>query len=204
MTSPEQSDMLTLAELAAQVASVTTREGEHYARFSTQIADLVRQVAALQSELAQQRDALAALDALAGQVTELAAAAAAEPVDDDGEDDEERKPYKPAPTIQWWKLAGAERAEAVAGLRDWVRDVFAAGYGHLAAQLPACWQQHDLCCYALDTIREYWCLLHLGPRTKATLAGQAELQTLVIPRYLEQMRAEARNCGHGTTLAGRP
>ncbi len=78
-----------------------------------------------------------------------------------------------------------------------VEDVYLPGYGHLAAALPECWAEHDLCLYSLDALSEFWMVVYLSPRrSAATLAGQTEWQTRILPLYVAQMVAEARGCEH--------
>ena len=64
--------------------------------------------------------------------------------------DDDDEGYKPIPAPRWWQLRAASAADAVARLRAWVETVYRPGYGHLAAKLGPCWQQHDLCLYHLD------------------------------------------------------
>jgi len=146
------------------------------------------------------------LDRLNGQVTGLAGVVAAMAEDDDqadgDEEDGERQPYRPAPSMRWWELRGDDRDAAIARLRAWAQDIYGSGYGHLAAALPPCWAEHDLCLYALDALSELWMVLYLQPkRSLAALAGQAEFQTRTLPLYVAQMAAEAKGCGHGRRAA---
>ncbi len=76
--------------------------------------------------------------------------------------------YRPRPAPTWWKLTGQARDDAVAELRAWVEEVYRPGYGHLAAALSPCWEQHDLCLYGLDIASQLWDALYLQPaRTPA-------------------------------------
>jgi len=112
-------------------------------------------------------------------------------------------PWQPAPTVRWWELGDAERADAVARLRVWLKDIIVPGYGHLGRQIPWCWQQHPLCLYSLDTLSQLWQLLYLAPkRTGATLTAQQEWQTLILPRYLAQFAAEVKGCEHAAQMNG--
>ena len=97
-------------------------------------------VAAVTSQIA----ALAALAGrLDGQVAALAAQlSAGEPEGDPAGDDHPggepgTRPYAPAPARRWWRLAGEDRAQAIAALRAWVEQVYRPGYGHLAAPIGA-------------------------------------------------------------------
>lgn len=114
-----------------------------------------------------------------------------------GEDADDDTGYDPAPTVEWWRISDEDRTAAVKRLEAWVADVFMPGYGHLAKMLPACWQQHPLCLYALDVLSELWSVLYLAEdRTKSVLAGQAELQTRILPAIAAQLEREAVGCEH--------
>ena len=65
-------------------------------------------------------------------------------------DDDNGPGYKPRPPVHWWKLTDDERQKAVDHLAAWVEQVFRPCYGHLAAMLGACWQEHPLCLVGLD------------------------------------------------------
>ena len=90
--------------------------------------------------LADDTAALARLEALDRQVTELTARLA-------GPDADGKDRHQPGPAPAWWTLTPAERKPAIAGLRAWVEQVYRPGYGHLAATLGPCWPAHDLCLY---------------------------------------------------------
>ena len=97
----------------------------------------------------------------------------------------------------WWKLAADGRREPVARLRAWVEQVYRPGYGHLAASLGPCWDQHDLCLYALDILAELWSVLYLQPDRSARLvSAQAEYQARILPALADQLRIETNRCGH--------
>jgi hypothetical protein len=81
-----------------------------------------------------------------------------------------------------------------------VEQVYRPGYGHLAASLGECWEQHPLCLYILDWLSELWSVLYLAPaRTAGTLAGQAEWHTRLLAAAAEQLARETRGCTHGTS-----
>ncbi len=95
-------------------------------------------------------------------------------------------------------MTGRE-AETAGKLRAWVEDVYRPGYGHLAGSLGDCWDQHPLCLYILDWLSELWSVLYLAPaRTPATLAGQAEWNTRLLPAAAEQLARETRGCAHAS------
>jgi len=197
---PDMSDILRLTELAERLGGLDAREGEHFRQVARQLGELAETVTAAGTQIERHGEILSALDGLDGQVLGLARAVAAlAEGDGDGENGEDAKPapYRPAAAVRWWHLRGKERAEAVARLRGWVQDIYAPGYGHLAAALPPCWAEHELILYALDVLSELWMVLYLTPRrSMASLAGQAEYQTRILPLYVAQMAAEAKGCGH--------
>jgi hypothetical protein len=158
-------------------------------------------VTGLMLQLTQHAERLALLDqqvaALASQLSQLASA---------GNRDEGGDAYRPKPVPQWWKLEGTERDKALNRLRAWVEQVYRPGYGHLAATLAPCWDQHLLCLYGLDWLMELWSALYLTDERKpSTLASQAEWQIRVLPALAEQLRLETANCerGHLTRGPGR-
>lgn len=111
--------------------------------------------------------------------------------------------YQPAPPGRLWQQQDPARGTAIARLRAWAEQVYQPGYGHLAAQLGACWDQHPLCVYTLDWLSELWSVLYLQPsRTDSVLAGQAEWQTRLLPAAAAQMAAETTRCAHAR--AARP
>jgi hypothetical protein len=148
-------------------------------------------VTTLSRTLAEDTAALARLDALDRQVTELARQSAAR--SQDGEDG-----YQPHPAPAWYQLGAAERRAPVAELRDWVEHVYRPGYGHLAS-LGACWPRHDLCLYVLDIASQLWSALYLQPqRTTGLLSAQAEYQVRLLPALAAQLATETSGCGHAT------
>ena len=63
-----------------------------------------------------------------------------------------RPGYNPAPSVAWWasNFSDQDRAKALARLRSWVERIYRPHYGHLAAKLADCWEQHPLCLIELD------------------------------------------------------
>ena len=141
--------------------------------------------------------ALGALDGLDRLVADLAAKVAAHvPADGDGSP----AAYQPPAAPKFWRLDGPARDQAIGKLRAWVEQVYRPGYGHLAARLGDCWEQHPLCLYILDWLSELWSVLYLAPtRTAGTLAGQAEWHTRLLAAAAEQLARETRGCAHGTS-----
>ena len=114
----------------------------------------------MKGTLADQAEILAGLIGLDEQVATLAARLDAIAPDDGGEP----MAYQPAVPPRFWKLDGEARQEAIAKLRAWVEQVYRPGYGHLAAALGSCWEQHPLCLYTLDWLSELWSVLYLQPQ----------------------------------------
>ena len=82
-------------------------------------------------------------------------------------------------------------------LSAWVNQIYRPGYGHLAAALGPCWDQHPLCLYGLDWLMELWSVLYLTPERKpSALASQAEWQTRLLPALAEQLHFETTRCPH--------
>jgi hypothetical protein len=111
----------------------------------------------------------------------------------------------PIPAPRWHTLAGDERRAAIARLRDWVGHVYVPVYGHFAAGLGACWDQHPLACLVLDHLSETWAVLFgRGTRTQRVLSAQMEFQLRYLPVAAEQLAAETTGCGHRSQRSGAP
>ena len=201
--------LLQITQHAERLAVLDEREASHFSEIASRLAELARQLSETNDRAdtahatsARQAAILDSLDGLDEQVAGLAAqltsVAAAR---DDGRDDGASQPAR-AP--RWWKLHGDEREEALACLRAWVEQVYRPGYGHIAAALGPCWEQHPLCLYGLDWLMELWSALYLGPsRDTPILASQAEWQTRLLPALAEQMHIETTHCQHGKAAAAR-
>ena len=167
-----------IAAYREQVTRLDTREAEHHTALSGQLAELTDQAASIGRTLHDHTAALA-------QLTATSQAAA------------ESDSYCPGPAPAWWKLAADGRQEPVARLRAWVEQVYRPGYGHLAAALGPCWDQHDLCLYGLDIAAELWSVLYLQPgRNPGLVSAQAEYQARILPALADQLRIETNRCGH--------
>jgi hypothetical protein len=167
-----------IAAYREQVTQLDTRETEHHTAVSGQLAELTDLAATISRTLQDHAAALAQLTA-AGQA------------------DADSDNYCPVPTPPWWKLAAADRQEPAARLRAWVEQVYRPSYGHLAAALGPCWDQHDLCLYALDILAELWSVLYLQPaRSPGLVSAQAEYQARILPALADQLRIETNRCGH--------
>ena len=100
-------------------------------------------------------------------------------------------------------MSGDDRQQAIGRLRSWVRDVYLPVFGHLAAKLPACWEQHTFCLTVLDVASELHAVLYLqATRNQGLLAGQAELLTRLIPALAALMAAEGARCPHAQARHG--
>jgi hypothetical protein len=186
--------LLQLAGITQKLSELDQRQASDARALSERIASLASLVSELEGATASHGEALAALDGLHRQVADLAAKASG-----DAPGDGDAPAYQPSVTPRLWKLEGPARDEAVGRLRAWVEQVYRPGYGHLAASLGECWEQHPLCLYILDWLSELWSVLYLAPaRTQGTLAGQAEWHTRLLAAAAGQLARETRGCSHGT------
>jgi hypothetical protein len=177
-----------IAGLAAALDGLTRRLGE-----------LSTAVQAVQGTITDQAEVLRSVDGLKDTVDELAHRFNA--LFPDG--DTGGAFYTPIPTPRFWQLHGQDRDQAVGRLRSWVRDVYLPTFGHLAAKLPACWEQHTFCLTVLDVASELHAVLYLqATRNQGLLAGQAELLTRLMPALAALMAAEAARCPHAQARNG--
>jgi hypothetical protein len=177
-----------LAAHAEQLTRLDTREADHHAALSGQLAELTDHAAAIGRTVHEHAATLGQLTATSQTNAEA-----------DG--------YHPEPAPAWWKLTADDRHEPVARLRAWVEQVYRPGYGHLAASLGPCWDQHDLCLYTLDILAELWSVLYLQPaRGPGLVSAQAEYQARILPALADQLRTETNRCGHprSPAPAGQP
>ncbi len=189
--------LLQLGELTRQVAGLDSRQAGDTRQLNGRIAALAAAVEDLKASVAVHAEAIAALGALRDRVVGLAATAGAPAGDGGGPDGQSG--YQPTQPPRFWKLRGPARDAAVGKLRAWVDQVYRPGYGHLAAGLGDCWEQHPLCLYLLDWLSELWTVLYLAPaRTPGTLASQAEWHTRLLPAAAGQLARETRSCAHRT------
>jgi hypothetical protein len=187
--------LLQLAGITQKLSELDQRQAGDTRALTERIASLASLVNELKGSTASHAETLAALDGLHLQVAELAAKASKH-----APGNGDVRTYQPSAAPRFWKLEGPARDEAVGRLRAWVEQVYRPGYGHLAASLGECWEQHPLCLYILDWLSELWSVLYLTPaRTQGTLAGQAEWHTRLLAAAAEQLARETRGCAHGTT-----
>ena len=200
--------MLQITQHAERLALLDQREASHCGKITDRLDELAQQLAeavegvdAVRDLAAKQAALLETLEGLDQQVaaltTRLTQMTAAGNRDDDSE------AYQMAPAPRWWKLDGPERDEALNRLRAWVEHIYRPGYGHLAAALGPCWDQHLLCLYGLDWLMELWSALYLKPERKtSTLASQAEWQVRLLPGLAEQLHLETTRCEHDRLASG--
>lgn len=166
------------------------------ASLTAQLDELGTAVEAAQGTIADQAEVLHSVDGLKDTVDELARRISA--LFPDG--DTGGAFYTPVPAPRFWQLHGEDREQAAGRLRSWVRDVYQPVFGHLAAQLPACWEQHTFCLTVLDVASELHAVLYLqATRNQGLLAGQAELLTRLMPALAALMAAEAARCPHAAS-----
>ena len=198
--------LLQITQQAERLAVLDEREASHYREIAARLADLAQHVADTSERVddmrafaERQAGILGSLDGLDKEVAALAARitglVGAQPGEEDSETDADS--YRPAPAPRWWKLQGQARDEALARLRAWVDRIYRPGYGHLAAALGPCWDQHPLCLSGLDWLMDLWSTLYLTEeRRPPVLASQAEWQTRLLPALAEQMYLETTRCQH--------
>jgi hypothetical protein len=199
--------LLQITQHAEQLGALDQRETARYQETAGRLSELERQTAEVGGRLdellalvTRQGAVIEALEGIDQQVAELAGrlAEVASTVSSSGNDG----PGEAVPAPRWWKLDGPDRQDALARLRAWIEQVYRPGYGHLAAALGPCWEQHPLCLYGLDWLMELWTILYLTPERDApVLASQAEWQSRLLPALAQQMAAETTRCRH--SQAGR-
>jgi hypothetical protein len=183
MTSNDQITAIVdqLAAHAEQLIRLDTRQTDNHATVSGRLAELTDQTTAVGRAVQEHAAALTRLTTTS-------------------QTDAHPDGYRPEPAPAWWKLAAADRQEPIARLRAWVEQVYRPGYGHLAAALGPCWDQHDLCLYGLDIAAELWSVLYLQPdRSPGLVSAQAEYQARILPALADQLRQETSRCGHPRT-----
>jgi hypothetical protein len=151
----------------------------------TQVAELRDQVALLEEGRARDVERFAKLEAAPAK--------------------KKLETYEPAPAPRWWEASAAERREATARLRSWTETVFRPCYGHLAAKLRPCWDQHDLCLIVLDWLSESWTVIHHpAERDTGLLWTSMDWHTRFLPSAAALLEAETESCDHLTPAATAP
>jgi hypothetical protein len=166
------------------------------------IAAALAQLAALQGEVADLADARARdaarlraqAAALRRRTRQLPATAARKAVRQQRRSSPGGGAYRPVPAPRWWQLQGRERVAGIGRLRAWVETVFRPGYGHLAAQVGPCWEEHDLCLYQLAWLSEMHAVIFLAP--ERLLTSEADWHTRLLPAAVALMAEETGRCDH--------
>jgi hypothetical protein len=196
--------LLQITQHAERLAALDEREAAHYQEIAARLTELAQHltgttdaVTGMQAQADRQAAILGSLDGLDQQVAAIAAKLSdlvpARTQAEVGAADA----YQPTPTAKWWRLTCDELDQALARLRAWVEQIYRPGFGHLAAALGPCWDQHPLCLYGLDWLMELWSILYLATdRTAGTVASQAEWQTRLLPALAEQLYLETTRCQH--------
>ncbi len=185
--------LLQLAAHTRQLARLEERQEARTADLRGRIPALAADVGRVRAAVTSHGQVLAALDGIDRQVSDLAARLDA--LAPAGEPDPGRHGYRPSVSPRFWKPDDPALGEAAGKLRAWVEQVYRPGYGHLAAGLGECWDQHPLCLYVLDWLSELWSVLYLAPRrTQAILAGQAEWHARLLPAAADLLARETRSC----------
>ena len=185
--------LLQMQKLAGQFGALDNRENEHYRDVSEALTGLGTSVDELRGTVSGHGEVLASLDGISGKLTKLAEAIKPLLPPNPGPG------YDPAPSVQWWAedLGEIGRAKAKGRLRAWVTEIYRPHYGHFAARLGECWEDHPLCLVQLDWVSELWAVLYLRPaRTAGILSSQAEFATRFLPAVAEQLGTETSNCAH--------
>lgn len=186
--------LIQVAEHGERIALLDNREADHFRALGERLQDIGTRLTGIAGTQQDHGAILANLEGVEEQVTALA-----DRLDEiaPADDDEDPDFYRPARTVQWWRLEGPERDEAVARLTAWVNQVYKPVYGHFAAGLGRCWAEHVLCLTTLDWLAELHLVLYLrGKRTTSVLAGQAEFATRLLPAAAEIMAQETARCSH--------
>jgi hypothetical protein len=194
--------LLQITGHAERLAALDEREAIHFRQLAARLAELTGHLAAVSDRVGsigaavdRHAAALESLDDLDQQLAGLAARLTSlRP--DGGQDPGSGEPRQPGTAPRWWNPDAAGREDAIDRLRAWVEQVYRPGYGHLAAALGPCWDQHPLCLYGLDWLMELWSVFYLSERKTTILASQAEWQTRLLPALAEQMNLETTRCEH--------
>jgi hypothetical protein len=186
--------LLQMTELAGKFGALDGREAGHYRDVSEALTGLGGSVDELRAAVSDHGTVLASLDGVADRLAELAEVI--EPL----LPPEPGPVYHPAPAPKWWTpgfLDSQDGTKALAKLRAWVEQVYRPQYGHLAARLGDCWDQHPLCLIELDWVSELWQVLYIrASRTAGVLSSQAEFGTRIVPAVADQLAAETTACEH--------
>ena len=196
MTTPDSGVTAVLSQmrqLAERFGVLDGRENDHYRDVSEALTGLGASIDELRGTVAGQGRVLVSLKDVSAQLAGLTAAI--EPL----LPPEPGPLYYPAPAVRWWSpdLSDKDRGDALARLRSWVEVIYRPHYGHLAAKLGDCWDQHPLCLVTVDWLSEMWGVLYLrSSRNAGVLSSQAEFGTRILPAVADQLHTETNGCRH--------
>jgi hypothetical protein len=184
--------LLQISQHAERIAGLDEREARNVRHLETTLAAMSTAIAGLKATVDGQAKVLESLDGLGESVALLAAQVASLlPPEPEGGG------YQPAPAVHWWAIKDQERQKAVAHLRAWVEQVYRPHYGHLAAKLSPCWEEHPLALVQLDWLSELHSVLYFQPRrTAGLLMSQAEFGIRIVPTFADQLGRETSSCRH--------
>ena len=185
--------LLKMSQLAERVGVLDTREDEHYRDMSGALAAVQTSISELRVTVAGQGKVLVSLKDVNRKLAELTAAI------ESLLPPNPRPGYSPVPSVAWWasNFSDQDRAKALARLRSWVERIYRPHYGHLAAKLAECWEQHPLCLIELDWASELWSVLYLQTsRDAGLLSSQAEFGIRILPALADQLHTETNGCRH--------
>ena len=185
--------LVQITQYAERMGRLDEREARNFRHLETTLAAMSTAVAGLKATVDGQAKALESLDGLGESVAQLTAQVASLLPPGDEPD----SGYTPRPSVHWWAISGREQERAVAHLRAWVEQVYRPFYGHLAAKLGPCWDEHPLALVQLDWLSELHSVLYFLPdRTARLLTAQAEFGTRIVPAFAEQLGHETSSCRH--------
>ena len=183
--------LLQISQHAERIGGLDTREADHFRHLEATLTGMSDTVTGLRGTVDGHGEILASLDGLGEDVAAIAGQVASLLPPNPGPG------YQPIPAVQWWNCTPQERDKAVTRLRAWVEQVYRPFYGHLAAMLGTCWEEHPLCLVDLDWLSELHSVLYFQPvRSASLLSAQAEFGTRIMPAIAEQFRAETTRCSH--------
>ena len=183
-----------LDQLAAhreQLTQLDDREAAHFAAVGEQLTQLAGLITTMGRTLADDTAALARLEALDRQVTDLADRLAGP-----GADGKDRSPARPGAS-----LVDAHPRRTQASRSPGCGPGSTRCTGPATATWPPpsapAGQPHDLCLYGLDILSQLWRALYLQPaRSTSLLSAQAEYQARILPALAAQLMTETTGCDH--------
>ena len=178
-----------LAACREQLTQLDDREAAHFAAVGERLTELADLITTMGRTLADDTAALARLEALDRQVTDLAAPA--QPDQDAGGKDGHRP--SPAPPGGRSPPQNASQRSPSCGPGS-TRCTGPATGTSPPPSAPA-GRPHDLCLYGLDIASQLWSALYLQPaRSTSLLSAQAEYQARILPALAAQLMTETTGC----------